>query len=91
MAETEKTFKLWKNMFSSLASSISIKTALAPIERVKIFMQTDINNRRLLASTHGKEIVTYKDLVKVSSSKTRALDKSIKYHMIYKHTINAAF
>ena len=64
--ETKKQdFKLWKNLVSSFLSSIIVKTSLAPIERIKIFMQTDINNRRFIAKTHGKEIVSYGHLIKV--------------------------
>ena len=62
----KKEFTIWKNLVSSFSSAIIIKTSLAPMERVKIFMQTDINNRRFIATTNGKEIVSYSRLVKVN-------------------------
>ena len=65
METKKKDFKLSKNLFSSFSSSIIVKTSLAPIERIKIFMQTDINNRRFIAKTSGKEIVAYGQLIKV--------------------------
>ena len=65
MQKPKREFTVWKNLGSSFVSAVTVKTLLAPLERVKIFMQTDINNRRFLVKTGGREIVSYASLVKV--------------------------
>jgi predicted RNase H-related nuclease YkuK (DUF458 family) len=59
----------WKmNLFASFLASISVKTTLAPIERIKIFMQTDINNKRFLKQSSSSEMKSYITFIKVISN-----------------------
>ena len=62
MSENKTKYKYLPNLASSLLASSFIKTILAPIERVKIFMQTDINNKTLTKQLNGKELTKYKQI-----------------------------
>ena len=66
MQQQYSDYKIWRNFFASFLSSITIKTLVAPLERVKIFMQTDINNKRFKMANKGKEITNYRKYIKVS-------------------------
>lgn len=59
----------WKmNIAASFLAAITVKTTLAPIERIKIFMQTDINNKRFLRQSPNAEIKSYTNFIKVVSN-----------------------
>jgi hypothetical protein len=66
MKEANKEYMVGRNFLASFISSITVKTMAAPLERVKIFMQTDIHNLRFKKTYKGREITNYGKYVKVS-------------------------
>jgi hypothetical protein len=65
--QSQKEYKTGRNFLASFISSITVKTMIAPFERVKIFMQTDINNLRFKKANKGREIVNYRKYIKVNN------------------------
>ena len=61
----KEEFKWRKNILASFLASVTVKTTLAPIERIKIFMQTDINNKRFLRQSSNTEMKSYNNFIKV--------------------------
>ena len=68
MGDDKQEFKWGRNILASFLASVTVKTTLAPVERIKIFMQTDINNRRFMATNQGREITSYRKNIIVSVS-----------------------
>ena len=67
MLNEKKKFQASHNILSSFVSSIFVKSCVAPIERIKIFMQTDLNNKGFQSTNKGAEIVQYRKYVKVKT------------------------
>lgn len=67
------------SIFSSLFAASSVKTIFAPIEKIKIFAQTEITNREYIHKTRTKSNNknSYLNLIKVNFYK-------IKTKFIYK-------
>ena len=66
MEKEANQFMVGRNFLASFLSSVSVKTLAAPLDRVKIFMQTDIRNLRFKKSNKSQEITNYRKYIKVN-------------------------
>lgn len=65
MSESKKKFEWWRNIGASFLAASIVKTTLAPIERIKIIFQTDINNVEWKNKNKGQKINSYSTQIKV--------------------------
>ena len=62
----ENEYKWTLSVISSFFAATSVKTLFAPIDKIKIFAQTDINNREFISKSNSSGRNSYLKYIKVN-------------------------